>query len=49
MKVIIYNTKLKRYESAPYDLENENDRDDFKGVPEEVENNKDLIIMELKN
>lgn len=49
MKVIIYNIKLKRYESAPFDLENENDCDDFKGWPEEVENNEDLTIIEINN
>ena len=48
MIVIVYNTKLNREESYPFNLNNQNDRDDFKGWDEELKNNPELIVKVIK-
>lgn len=48
MKVIIYNTKLNRYESSPFNLNDKNDLEDFEGWQEELKNNPEYKVIKIE-
>ena len=48
MIFVIFNNKLNRDESYPFNTKNSNDMDDFKGWDEELKNNPELTIKVIE-
>jgi hypothetical protein len=48
MIFVVFNTELNRDESYPFDTNNSNDMDDFKGWQSLINDNNNLVIKVIK-
>lgn len=48
MIFVVFNTELNRDESYPFDTNNSNDLDDFKGWQSLIDDNNNLVIKAIK-